>query len=84
MFCFSSQQFLVSGLFGTNNVESSDDLQTPDDTNALDLVDFLNAYEVTTAESCMLNDVSEIAINNDGEELKECQQLLNDENKITL
>lgn len=62
---------MTLGLFGTNNVESSDDLRLPNGEIALDLVDFLNSYEITKDDKCMVDDVSDIVpevLNTDDEE----------------
>lgn len=48
------------GLFGTNNVENSDDLRMPNGEVALDLVEFVNAYELRQKAECFVDDPSEI------------------------
>ena len=48
------------GLFGTNNVENSDDLRMPNGEVASDLVDFINSYELSEQDVCMIEDPSEV------------------------
>ncbi|XP_065667671.1 uncharacterized protein LOC101240168 isoform X3 [Hydra vulgaris] len=49
------------GLFGTNNVDHSDDLRTPNGKLALDLLEFLNAFEMS--KKCFISDPSQIFSN---------------------
>lgn len=71
------------GLLGTNNVEASDDLRMPNGKLALNLLDFLNAYQLTTGRSeCVIENAAEV-FGDESEDLKreekleKCTRLMN-------
>ena len=47
-------------MFGTNNVESSDDLRMPTGMLADNLFDFINAYELSHERQCFIEDPTDI------------------------
>ncbi|XP_066921867.1 uncharacterized protein [Clytia hemisphaerica] len=48
------------GLFGTNNVENSDDLRMPRGGIASGILEFINAYELRRHKKCAIMDIAEV------------------------
>ena len=47
-------------MFGTNNVESSDELKMPNGKLAVYLKEFIDAYQIETQSKCMTMGIEEI------------------------
>ena len=63
----------TKGLFGTNNVENSDDLRMPQGEMASNIVDFVNSYELRRQSQCVVSKASDILEDDYDDDERKCQ-----------
>ena len=69
---------ILSGLLGTNNMEYADDLRLPDGRIAVDIVEFLQSWQLSDDEKCKDIDNEDFALPCSTSSSERCEALFKD------
>ena len=69
--------FLIPGLFGTNNVEYADDLRLPNGKISIDVVSFVNSWEVSARSNCQALERGDLLPKCRAQRTQVCRRLFN-------